>query len=334
MTKSARAIIVLIGMVVMIAGSLSCSRGGYSGPAESITISVAGQESCIPLFVAEDQQFFVQNGLNVTMKDIAVGPEAINQLLQNQIDIAANVGDYAAANQILSGTKIKVIASSNKLDYAVVIGRTDRGITVISQLAGKKIGYIRGTVLEYNLGRFLQLQGLSPSQVTLVNFASPGQMTDAIVNGDMDAMISVPPYSDDALDKLGGNAVVWGAQSGQSTYILSAARDEWITAHPSTVVRFLKAIDQAEGFIIQHPENAKSIVKKKLNFSDDQISKIWARDQFSLTLDESLIAAMESEARWAIDNNLTAEKIVPNFTDYIYEDALKAVKPEAVNVIR
>jgi hypothetical protein len=43
---------------------------------------------------------------------------------------------------------------------------------------------------------------------------------------------------------------------------------------------------------------------------------------------------MEDEARWMIKNKLTKEKNVPNFLDYIYEDALKAVKPEAVNIIR
>jgi len=35
-----------------------------------------------------------------------------------------------------------------------------------------------------------------------------------------------------------------------------------------------------------------------------------------------------------IKNKLTSEKTVPNFLDYIYEDGLKAVKPEAVNIIR
>ena len=60
----------------------------------------------------------------------------------------------------------------------------------------------------------------------------------------------------------------------------------------------------------------------------------WSRDQFLLSLDQSLIVAMEDQARWMIDNNLTTEKQVPNFNDYIYEDALKEIKPEAVNIIR
>jgi NitT/TauT family transport system substrate-binding protein len=43
---------------------------------------------------------------------------------------------------------------------------------------------------------------------------------------------------------------------------------------------------------------------------------------------------MEEEARWMIRNNLTGEKQVPNFLDYIYEDGLKAVRPAAVNIVR
>ena len=43
---------------------------------------------------------------------------------------------------------------------------------------------------------------------------------------------------------------------------------------------------------------------------------------------------MEDEARWMTNDGLTTEKQVPNFLDYIYDDALKAVKPEAVNIIR
>jgi NitT/TauT family transport system substrate-binding protein len=61
---------------------------------------------------------------------------------------------------------------------------------------------------------------------------------------------------------------------------------------------------------------------------------IWRENQFSLSLDQSLITAIENEARWMIKNKLTAEKSMPNFPDFISEDALKAIKPNAVNIIR
>jgi len=42
----------------------------------------------------------------------------------------------------------------------------------------------------------------------------------------------------------------------------------------------------------------------------------------------------KDEAQLMIKNNLTTEKSIPDFVNYIYVDGLKAVKPEAVSIIR
>ena len=42
----------------------------------------------------------------------------------------------------------------------------------------------------------------------------------------------------------------------------------------------------------------------------------------------------KDEAQWMIKNNLTTEKSIPDFVNYIYVDGLRAVKPEAVSIIR
>jgi hypothetical protein len=38
------------------------------------------------------------------------------------------------------------------------------------------------------------------------------------------------------------------------------------------------------------------------------------------------------EARWAIRNRLTDASKVPNYLGYVHIDAMKAVKPEAVQI--
>ncbi len=42
----------------------------------------------------------------------------------------------------------------------------------------------------------------------------------------------------------------------------------------------------------------------------------------------------KDEAQWMIKNNLTTEKSIPDFANYIHGGGLKAVKPEAVSIIR
>lgn len=53
-----------------------------------------------------------------------------------------------------------------------------------------------------------------------------------------------------------------------------------------------------------------------------------------LSLDQTLIVAMKDEAQWMINRNLTGEKPIPDFVDFLHVDSLKAIRPEAVNIIR
>jgi NitT/TauT family transport system substrate-binding protein len=118
------------------------------------------------------------------------------------------------------------------------------------------------------------------------------------------------------------------------TYFNIISTETWVTSHPEVIIRFLKALVQAENYVASHPDEAKAIVKKRLQYEDAYIGEVWREHRFSLSIDQGLIVAMEDEARWMIKNNLTTEKNVPNFVDYIYIDGLKAAKPGAVNIIR
>jgi NitT/TauT family transport system substrate-binding protein len=96
----------------------------------------------------------------------------------------------------------------------------------------------------------------------------------------------------------------------------------------------MKSLVQAEDDIARHQDQAKAIVGKRMNFDPAYMEMIWPRYQFALSLEQSLITAMEDEARWMIKNNLTSEKEIPDFLNYIYLDGLKSLKPEVVNIIR
>jgi NitT/TauT family transport system substrate-binding protein len=142
------------------------------------------------------------------------------------------------------------------------------------------------------------------------------------------------PNSADVERRLGAAGITWPAQSSQPVYVIVASKSDWIEAHPKLAIQFLKALAQAEDFIASHPAEAKTALKKSLNYNDAFFEENWRGHQFSLSLDQSLITAMEDEARWMIGGNLTPAKQVPDFGNYVYIDGLKAIRPEAVNIIR
>ena len=133
---------------------------------------------------------------------------------------------------------------------------------------------------------------------------------------------------------MADRVVAFPVQSNQPGYGAIIGRNDWIGGHPEVVSRFLKSLAQAEDYLIRNPAQAKAILRKQLNYDDALTETIWSQHQFSISLDQSFILAMEDEARWMIKNNLTTEKAAPNFLDYIYADGLEEIKPESVNIIR
>ena len=127
--------------------------------------------------------------------------------------------------------------------------------------------------------------------------------------------------------------LAWPAQSDSATNYLAVTNTSWVANHSDTTIRFLRALDQAENFVIHYPDVSKMALSNDLNYSTNYTEKIWANHQFTLSLEQSLILRMEDQSRWMIRNNLTSSP-VPNFLNYIYIDWLESVNPGSVNIIR
>ncbi|MBI4188365.1 MAG: NrtA/SsuA/CpmA family ABC transporter substrate-binding protein [Chloroflexi bacterium] len=326
-------LIVLLGIPLSALG-LSCSPQGYSGPVDSIAVAWSPFEQEALLLIAEDQNIFSQNGLDVTLRKYDTGVGSLDGVLKGEADIVAGVTEFPTARRAFEKSGVRIIGAAAKIEQQYLVGRKDRGIEKASDLKGKRIGTTFGTIAEFYLGRFLELNGMSMQDITVVDLKTPAEWENAVAEGVVDAIVTAQPYADLAGKRLGNNAIVWPAQGSQYIYGLIVSSEEFVKKHPEVTGRFLKALAQAEEYAIRNPIEAKAIMQKGLNLDAAFVESAWSRDQFNLSLDQSLITAMEDEARWMMSNNMTTEKQVPNFSDYIYEDALKAIKPEAVNIIR
>jgi NitT/TauT family transport system substrate-binding protein len=253
-------------------------------------------------------------------------------MLNGESDISV-ASEFVLVGKALQGEDIRALGSIDKVLQISIVSRKDRGIENVSDLAGKKIGVFKGAVSEFYLGRFLELHGMNNGQVTLFDTSSL-DIVDTLTNGTVDAVITGQPNIDRIKDILGQEITIWPAQSNQAAYYNIFSTGSWASEHPELVKRFLNSLVQAESYSIRNPEQTRIIIQNKLNHSETYMAAIWPEHQFSLTLDQGLMAAMEDETRWMIENNLTTEKQAPDFLDYIYMDGLEAVKPDAVNIIR
>ncbi|MGE5533085.1 MAG: ABC transporter substrate-binding protein, partial [Bacillota bacterium] len=201
----------------------------------SISIAYANFESLALFWIAQDQGFFINSDLNVGSHKYDTGVGSLNAMMKGEADIAVGPSEFALVGKVMQNERIKTIGSIDKIDFIYLIGRRDRGIDSIADLAGKRVGTTIGTVSEYYLGRLLNLNGLNMQNIILVDVRTPVDWVNAVVNGTIDAVVTAQPYANSAKEALGDNAFVWQAQSNQLQYALMISTDEWINSHPNLV---------------------------------------------------------------------------------------------------
>ncbi|RPI72330.1 MAG: hypothetical protein EHM45_22390 [Desulfobacteraceae bacterium] len=320
-------------LVTVAAWYARSSSRKFSGEPEAIRIAYSPFISATLFWIAEERGFFAENGLSVTVRKFDSGAEALNGVLNAEADVAVGLAEFPLVRKTLLKEKIRAFGNIDKTELIHIVGRKDRGILSGSDLKGKTVGTALKTVSEFYLGVFLNQNGLTMQDIKLRDLKTPAQWVNAVADGEIDAICIAQPYVDLIQKRLADKAVVWPAQGGQPLYSLLVSGNEWLAAHPQAAKRFLKALAQAEEYVVRYPAEAKAIAGKRLNLESAYLEKAWPQNRFELSLDQALIATMEDQARWMIKNNLTEAKEMPDFLDSLSWDALEQIKPEAVTVI-
>ncbi len=323
----------IILVILIVSASFLYLHNNSTPKLETLTI---GQESIGQselIYVAQKEGFFSANGLNVTIQSYATGASAVTGLLNNEVDVAVST-EYAMVSQAFDGSNISVIANIDAFQNVYIIGKTNTAEAVnASYLVGKRIGLSLGTIEEFYLGQYLSLNGLSVQNITEVNLL-PSQYINALANGTVDACLAQDTYFSQAQQLFGSNFFSLPVQSGQPAFWLLSSTNSWILTHSDTINRLLKSLKQAEEYTISNPEQAKTIFQTESNYTSAYTAQDWQDNSFSLSLDQSLVTAMQEEAQWIISNQLTNQTQVPNFTNYIYTSGLEAVDPQSVTIIK
>ncbi len=328
MTRKRKAFAVVFFALLLV---LTACSPGSSPTRPTIVIGSTHNESDTLLYIADEQGFFAANGLSVTIKDYSAGAAGVEGLLKGEVS-ATTASEYVLVQNALKGVPISTIGIISKNYSIQLVGRSGRGIATFSDLVGKKIGVPAQTLARFQLGRFLALQGIEEDQVKIIDI-DIADSVEVVLNGTVDAVQTWEPYASRIKETLGKTFVVW-AQSEQPQYKNVLVTNTLLQQYPDTARQFLKALRQAESFVALNPDKTRAIIQKRLQYDDAYMASAWPKTQCSLSLDFSLVLAMEDEARWMMSNNLTAQRTMPDFFKFIYQDALKSIKPEAVGSIR
>jgi NitT/TauT family transport system substrate-binding protein len=296
----------------------------------TVTIGHVSVESFALLYIAQNEGYFTNNGLNVTVTDYPTGTDAVNALTAGVVDIAGS-SEYVIANNALSHQNISIIASLGEAQIVDLIASNTSCIKQPADLVGKTVAVPKSTVGEFDLGLFLKANGLSIADIKLV-YCPPGQLADAVSNGAVDAVVSWQLYSEQVKMALTGGYTSWALQKNEPFFSVLSCRNDWLSSHSQTASKLLSALSEAQDYIQSHPAETQQIIKARFNYTDAYINAVWSRNNCTLTLTQKLQTVMTDEAQWMINSHLTNQTSMPAISNYINADYLRAVKPAAVTI--
>ncbi|MGC1404596.1 MAG: ABC transporter substrate-binding protein [Thermodesulfobacteriota bacterium] len=285
-----------------------------------------------PVWIAEKKGYFKEEGLQVEIREFASGRTALQTMFKvKDLDLVA-----AAQTPV-------IFNSFNRNDFVIigdmvysdkdmkVLARQDRGIKTSEDLKGKAVGITVGSSGHFFLGLFLTYHQMPMSAVKIIDL-EPARLFQALIEGQVDAIATWEPYIYKARKALGDKALLLPSQGLYREDFYFVTRKDYLKDHTEVLRRFLRAIEKGEAFIQKNRNEAMEIVGQRLKIDGEVMDATWDDFIFRLFLDQSILISLEGQARWAIRNRLTDAKKVPNYLDFIYPDALKAVNPGAVSI--
>ncbi len=286
------------------------------------------------VWIAENKAYFQEEGLNVKIKEFGSGRTALTAMLND-----GNLDMVTVAQTPV------VLNSFNRHDYAIiammvysdndvkVLVRQDKGIKNPVDLIGRKVGITKGSTGHFFLSLFLTHNGIELSEVETIDIEAP-DLPQALTDSRVDAISTWEPHILNAKNLLGEKVLHLPSAGIFREDFYFVPNRNFMENNPEILKNFLKAIKKGEEFIQKNREESINIVCERLKIDKELTAIIWDDFNFELMLDQTLLITLEDEARWAIREGLTDKKEVPNYLDFIYMDALKDVKPEAVTIIR
>jgi NitT/TauT family transport system substrate-binding protein len=242
------------------------------GEAVAVTILRAPAFTQFPLFVAEAQGFYADNGLAPEFVSVQSGPEAVAAQASGQLDIADQVlnnmlpvleqgVDLVAFAKTMPASQFDIIVDSD----VPLPSEADGWEGVMQDLEGMRVGVIaRGAGAEDIARTLFQEAGVDPDAATYIATGLPATTIAAMEGGQIDMAITLEPGI--ALAVSSGLATTPfsiragdGPDSLQWPGVVATTTREYAEQNPEVLQRYVATMDQTLQFI-RDPANQEAVL--------------------------------------------------------------------------
>jgi ABC-type nitrate/sulfonate/bicarbonate transport system substrate-binding protein len=223
---------------------------GADATGPPIRVAVGVDPVFTAVFLAQANELFADEGIEVEVIQFANAGEAADALIAGSADVAG-VPDYnLLARASRADLAALAIFCEDPGDYVKVAAREE----ISDAREMKKIGIVPGTFSEYAAARLVEHAGIDAATVEFVP-AGPQELPPLLEKGDVDGFVLWEPWPTRA-EEMGGKVLMPTREYGLSTVLTISTTDRWLDGHRREAEALTRAIDAAATATEQDPKAA------------------------------------------------------------------------------
>ncbi|MDD4983852.1 MAG: ABC transporter substrate-binding protein [Candidatus ainarchaeum sp.] len=237
-----------------------------------------------PLYLAVEEGYFEEVGIEVELTSFDSPNQIIDAFLQGQIDIgppsiAAGITGIAETKNP-GKMKIYALAGGDKNNGAANLFVTpDSEIKEISELKGKKVGILGGTIQWRTIAREIFAQnGLDMDKDLIIFELAPGLQVQALASKQIDALLALEPVSTVVKNKGVGKILVSAPCEkliAEPFYAgAGVISTKFLKESPETAKKVIEIMEKAIKAIKEDPELERKYLSKYTSVDDVLAQKV------------------------------------------------------------
>lgn len=279
-TKYVRASITAMAIAALALAGCSSSDSAQDAEesVDQLAVGITPIANAASVYIALEQGFFTDEGLEVTPSIIQTPTTAVPSLLNDELQLAlmTSVPIVTAASK---GLPIRVVSGSDRYptdgegDTTALVAAPGSGVSTVADLEGKTIALVGlKSAPELALRVVLKDAGVDPADVAVVEIAYP-DMVAALESDRVDAAFIVDPFR--AAAEAAGMAVIsqpFTDGLGGMSALQWVMSDAFVQANPDTAERFVSAIERAGEYANENPEAVRAVLPDFTSLSPEAIN--------------------------------------------------------------
>jgi ABC-type nitrate/sulfonate/bicarbonate transport system substrate-binding protein len=303
--------------MVLIAIALGLAAWGLPGPAagQGATSVRFGVDQFIlgaPVHVAVERGIFQRNGVNAVVQPFPFGIDTIDGALAGRTDFGFAL-DFPLLIR-LATRQLRVVAAVIEPEPGFHKLAARAGIAGPADLRGKRIAIAQGTAQHFVTLRYLQINGIDPSEAQLTPLPSLFEIVAALRRGSIDAAWVWAQGTDEAQQIPGVRILTDDRAAQHQSYGYLAVGAAYLASRPEVVVAVLRSLAEATDWMQANLPQAAAIISKRNGAPEARVLTELRRQNAVVSLERKHVTALSGLLDFMLANNIVRERIgVPDF---------------------